>query len=344
MPTQSRKKAIQFGTDPLDRGAISRILRKGSYEIVFVHPVQSTIDSLNNSQSYSVTEIDNQGREVNSIVIDDYRGLNFGTQRTAIIGEIATADILTCGLSAVEFEGIAPMIAEGINARDPNETPQPLTVIAYSDRSVFLTGILSRVIEPLLNSELRADPRARVRYGNSFLNRMVVPSRPSDGLDVQVEEFCQWWIESRELGQQRHNLGLAHFDFEISWHLKRKIYTVDTGRLIAAYFAHRLGHEFIHTAIVIPQVAETVRRALGETSELICLRRGVNQQAQTAYVNQVINRFQNPALRMRADDIGRAPLSSLTQEQLLVEPMVDLASDDHRCDGLLKGSRWLSDL
>ncbi|TKA25483.1 Mannitol-1-phosphate 5-dehydrogenase, partial [Cryomyces minteri] len=111
----SQKKAVHFGGGNIGRGFVAEFLHKSGYEVVFVDVMDKIIEALQETKSYTVTEIGPDGET--SFTIDNYRAINSKYEEAKVVHEIATADIVTCAVGPNILKFIAPVIAKAIEAR-----------------------------------------------------------------------------------------------------------------------------------------------------------------------------------------------------------------------------------
>lgn len=77
--------------------------------------VDSTVDLWHKKKSYTTTEIGGDGEKVNTVT--NYRAMNSKTHEADVIKEIGSAEIVTCVVGLNILKWIAPVIANGIDAR-----------------------------------------------------------------------------------------------------------------------------------------------------------------------------------------------------------------------------------
>lgn len=177
----------------------------------------------------------------------------------------------------------------------------------------------------------------KAEFGNSAIDR-IVPTQPKDaGLNVVIESFYEWCVETTGFKSGHPEIKGVHWVDNLEPYIERKLFTVNTGHATAAYFGHHKGIRTIHESLADPEVKKAVHEALAETSHLIVNKHGVSKEDQTKYVDAIIARISNPALEDVTDRVGRAPLRKLSRKERFIGPASQLAEKGDKVDALLKG-------
>jgi mannitol-1-phosphate 5-dehydrogenase len=74
---------------------------------------------------------------------------------------------------------------------------------------------------------------------------------------------------------------------------------------------------------------------LGETKQLLVAKHEFGADAQQAYVDKILQRFENPYLPDTVDRVGRQPLRKLSRNERLIGPAAELAERGTRPQHLL---------
>jgi mannitol-1-phosphate 5-dehydrogenase len=311
-------KAVHFGAGNIGRGFVGLLLHDAGYEVVFADVADALITELAAADSYAVREV---GENPAVRTVDNFRALNSNTQEAELIGEIATADIVTTAVGPHILKFVAPAIARGIVAREPGLAP--LQVMAC-ENAINATDILAK--------EVAAQPGAaagaldgKAVFANTAVDRIVPNQEPGQGLDVTVETFYEWVIDRTAFGGAAPAIPGATFVDELGPYIERKLFTVNTGHASAAYLGFEAGVEKISDAMADQDVAEDVRAVLEETKQLLVAKHGFNSDEQEAYVQKILVRFSNPHLPDTVTRVGRAPLRKLSRHERFIGPAAELA-------------------
>ena len=176
----------------------------------------------------------------------------------------------------------------------------------------------------------------RARFANSAIDR-IVPKQPEGaGLNIEIETFFEWVVEQKPFAPHAHpDVPAIHWVDELAPYIERKLFTVNTGHAVAAYYGHAAKKTYVHEAMADPAIKAKVHDVLAETSHLIVNKHGVTVDEQKAYVEKIIKRISNPALNDGVDRVGRAPLRKLGREERFVNPGHSLAEQGDKYDAIL---------
>ncbi|GAM37008.1 hypothetical protein EIK77_006238 [Talaromyces pinophilus] len=324
------KKAIQFGGGNIGRGFVAEFLHESGYEVVFVDVVQQVIDSLNNSKTYEVTEISEEGEKTKTIT--NYRAISSKTHEAEVVKEIATADVVTCAVGPNILKFIAPVIAKGIDAR---EEDRPIAIIACENAINATDALRGHIEEHLDKSRLDTLPK-RARFANSAIDR-IVPTQPEHaGLNVRIEKYYEWVVEQTPFGGYGHpDISAIHWVDHLEPYIERKLFTVNTGHATAAYYGYQAGKKTIHDALADETIHKAVHAALDETAALIVSKHEITDEEQKEYVDKIVERISNHYLEDVVERVGRAPLRKLSRKERFIGPAAQLAERGMKFDALL---------
>jgi len=312
--TAAPLKAVHFGAGNIGRGFVGLILHNAGYEVVFADVNAELIDAIAASDSYLVTEV---GEGAQEWTVDNYRALNSATHEANVIAEIATADIVTTAVGPNVLRFVAPLIAAAIAARSTDLGP--LAVMAC-ENAINATDLLKAEV-------IKALPDASLADGAIFANTAVdriVPGQAADsGLDVTVESFFEWAIESTPFGDWAPVIPEAHFVDDLAPYIERKLFTVNTGHATAAYHGFLAGISSMSEAFGTPEVADEVRAVLAETKALLVAKHGFDPEVQQAYIDKNMVRFANPDLSDTVDRVGRQPLRKISRNERFISPAAE---------------------
>ena len=311
-------KAVHFGAGNIGRGFVGLLLHEAGYEVVFADVADALISQLAEASSYDVHEV---GENPAVKTVEGFRALNSAAQETAVVEEIATADVVTTAVGPHILKFVAPVIARGLAAR-PADLP-PLQVMAC-ENAINATDLLHTEIRAAWDDSA-GDLDAVAVFANTAVDRIVPNQAPGQGLDVTVETFYEWVIDRTPFGGNAPSIPGATFVDELGPYIERKLFTVNTGHASAAYFGYGAGLEKISDAMADPAVAAKVRAVLEETKELLVAKHGFVEAEQEAYVQKILQRFSNPHLPDTVNRVGRAPLRKLGRHERFVGPAAELA-------------------
>jgi len=320
-------KAVHFGAGNIGRGFVGLILHKAGYEVVFADVNGELIDALATTPSYVVTEV---GDGASVWTVDNYRALNSSTHESDVVAEIATADIVTTAVGPNILRFVAPLIAKAIEQRSADLAP--LAVMAC-ENAINATDLLKAEVVKALTDEAAADGAI---FANTAVDRIVPGQDPDAGLNVTVESFFEWAIESTPFGAETPVIPDAHFVDDLAPYIERKLFTVNTGHATAAYHGFAAGVQSMSEAFSTPAIADEVRAVLAETKALLVAKHGFDPEVQQQYIDKNMVRFANPELSDTVDRVGRQPLRKLGRHERFVGPAAELAERGLGSDALVR--------
>jgi mannitol-1-phosphate 5-dehydrogenase len=308
--------AVHFGAGNIGRGFIGLLLHEAGHEIVFADVDARLIALLDAEPTYRVREAGPGGQET---VVTGYSAIDSRAEPQWLVAEIAAADIVTTAVGPNVLRHVAPAIAAGIRVRESER--EPLAVMAC-ENAIGATDMLRAHIAELLPSEAIA---GRAVFANTAVDR-IVPEQPAAGLDVLVEPYCEWVIESTPFDGDVPDIPGARFVPDLAPYIERKLFTVNTGHAATAYHGRLAGHPTIATALADPAVRSRVEAVLAETAGMLVARHGLDRAAQEAYARTTLERFVNPALDDRVERVGRQPIRKLGRHERFVGPAAEIAA------------------
>lgn len=99
---------------------------------------------------------------------------------------------------------------------------------------------------------------------------------------------------------------------------KTKLYLHNTPHCIVAYLGYRDKCTYIHEAMSISHIRETVERVINETTQMIVNRYNIDPEFAKIYGKKEIKRFSNPMLYDPIKRVAREPLRKLALDERLI--------------------------
>lgn len=307
------RKAVHFGAGNIGRGFVGLLLHEGGYEVVFSDVADALVDAINAVDSYTVHEAGPGGVDH---VVTGFRAVNSRLDPEGVAGEVATADVVTTAVGPTVLRFVAPTIVEGLRRRSPDAAA--LQVMAC-ENAIGATDTLRAEVEKAAGVDAPA-LLDRAVFANTAVDR-IVPGQPADGgVDVTVEPYVEWAIETPAFAGALPSIPGAHFVENLAPYIERKLFTVNTGHAATAYFGARAGIERISDALADPEIAERVSAALEETSAVLVTQHGLDPAELAAYRATILDRFRNPALVDTVQRVGRQPMRKLSRHERFIGP------------------------
>ncbi len=322
-------KAVHFGAGNIGRGFVGLILHRSGYDLVFADVSAPLIDALAATPTYRVITV---GDGPSEVTVDNYRALNSRTHESAVIEEIASAQILTTAVGPTILRFVAPLVAAALKARDAAAAP---LIVMACENAINATDVLAGEIRKLVPDDEWSMLSAKAIFANTAVDR-IVPAQAADaGLDVTVETYFEWAIERPPFGGNEPNIPDATWVDDLAPYIERKLFTVNTGHASTAYHGFVRGIHKLSDALADEEVATMVRGVLGETKQLLVAKHDFAPEVQQAYLEKILGRFANPYLPDTVDRVGRQPLRKLSRNERLIGPAAELAERGQHPEFLL---------
>ncbi|MGG5254684.1 mannitol-1-phosphate 5-dehydrogenase [Neobacillus sp. SM06] len=307
--------AVHFGAGNIGRGFIGNLLYHSGYETCFIDVNSEIVDLLNERKEYRVVLADPTQQE---IVIKNVRAINSKTNPEQVIEAIAKADLLTTAIGPTILPLVSGLIAAGLRRRIET-SEKPLTIIAC-ENMIGGTSLLKEKVYDKLNEEEKALFDQRFGFPDAAVDRIVPNQANEDKLMVKVEPFYEWVVEETKLTGEKPDIKGITFVPELVPYIERKLFTVNTGHALAAYFGYYYDIETINQAMDQSEIRELVEGALTESGEFLVKKYGFDQETHTNYIKKIIKRFSNPYISDEVTRVGRSPIRKLGPNDRLVSP------------------------
>ncbi|MDQ0202018.1 mannitol-1-phosphate 5-dehydrogenase [Neobacillus ginsengisoli] len=309
------KQTVHFGAGNIGRGFIGALFSQSGYHVTFVDIADQVINMLNEKKQYQVKLATDKHE---SMTIDNVSGLNNMTQDNEVIEAIKHATYLTTAIGPNILPRIAPLIAKGLTER-VNSNAEKLYVIACENQ-ISATDLLKGYIFEHLDEETTSKLADKVFFFNSAVDRIVPIQNNQGSLDVLVEPYYEWVVETRETIPSIEGMTIVS---DLAPFIERKLFTVNTGHAVIAYLGYLKNKSTIDQALADEEIVKQVQATLGETGAYLIKQYGLNQDEHQQYINKIINRFKNPYLNDGVTRVGRSPLRKLGPNDRLVRPATE---------------------
>ncbi|MBS3681982.1 mannitol-1-phosphate 5-dehydrogenase [Ornithinibacillus massiliensis] len=309
------KQAVHFGAGNIGRGFIGALFSNSGYHVTFVDIADQIINQLNEQKSYQVILATDQQE---TTTINHVSGLNNMTQEQEVIEVITNATYLTTAIGPNILPRIAPLIARGILER-VYQTDEPLYVIACENQ-IGATDILKEHIFDNLDEDTKERVAGKVFFFNSAVDRIVPIQKNNTSLDVLVEPYYEWVVETEAVIP--HVEGMTTVK-ELAPFIERKLFTVNTGHAVIAYLGYLNGKSTIDKTLADEAIVNQVEATLKETGDYLVKQYGLDKEEHGKYIQKIIDRFKNSHLNDGVTRVGRAPIRKLGPEDRLVRPATE---------------------
>lgn len=310
------KQVVHFGAGNIGRGFIGALFSQSGYHVTFVDIADQIIDQLNDKKQYQVKLATDQQE---SVTVENVSGLNSLKQEEEIIKAIKEATYLTTAIGPNILPHIAPLIAKGLTSR-VKETDEKLYVIACENQ-ISATDLLEGYILENLDQDTKANLADKVFFFNSAVDRIVPIQNNEGSLDVLVEPYYEWVVETNENIPAVEGMTIVK---ELAPFIERKLFTVNTGHAVIAYLGYLKDNKStIDQSLEDEGIVKQVKKTLDETGAYLIKEYQLNPDEHQQYINKIINRFKNSYLNDSVNRVGRSPLRKLGPNDRLVRPAVE---------------------
>ena len=325
------KKAIQFGAGNIGRGFIGALLSKAGYHVVFADVNTEIINKINSDKKYTIHVMDTICSEEE---ISNISGVISTSDE--IYKEIVEAEIITTAVGPVVLPRIAPTIAKGIALRKEKGIKTYLNVIAC-ENAIKASSQLEEEVKKYLNEEEIEYLKEFVGFPNCSVDRIVPPVKSENILDVVVENYYEWNVEKSAFKGEIPKIEGMNLVDNLMAYIERKLFTLNTGHAITAYFGYLKGYETIEESIKDEAIYGFVKNAMIESGKGLIAKYNFDEEAHYKYIDKIIDRFKNPYLKDDVARVGREPLRKLNENDRLIKPLITARGFNINTDNLLLG-------
>lgn len=325
------KKAIQFGAGNIGRGFIGSLLSKAGYHVVFADVNNEIIDKINNDKEYTIHVMDTICSEEKVNDISGVISIN-----NEIYKEIVEAEIITTAVGPVVLPRIAPTIARAISLRKENGVKSYLNIIAC-ENAIKASSQLEEEVKKYLTKDEVDYLEEFIGFPNCSVDRIVPPVKSHNILDVVVENYYEWNVEEKAFKGEIPSIEGMNLVDNLMAYIERKLFTLNTGHAITAYFGYLKGYETIEESIKDEVIYDFVKKAMIESGKGLIAKYNFNEEAHYKYIDKIIDRFRNPYLKDDVSRVGREPLRKLNENDRLIKPLITARGFNIKTDNLLLG-------
>ena len=307
--------AVHFGAGNIGRGFIGLLLHQSGYKTCFVDVNGEIVDLLNEKKQYTVKLAEESQKE---LLVENVHAINSLKDPNLVIDEVANADIVTAAVGPNILPLIAGLIASGLKKR-LTQSKKPLTIIACENMIGGSSFLKEKVYEELTEGE-KDQFDTYFSFPNAAVDRIVPNQTNADKLAVTVEPFYELVVDESEIKGANPPIQGITFVQDLEPFIERKLFTVNTGHAVVAYFGYFAGIRNMHEALENTEIREKIEQVLKETSQYLTATYSFDEKTHATYVQKIINRFANPYISDDTTRVGRSPMRKLKNNDRLVRP------------------------
>lgn len=298
-------KSIHFGAGKIGRGFIGAVLSKAGYEVCFADTNLKLVELINSEGRYDVHILD---RESRTETISGISAVDSNSEECTRM--FADVTLITTAVSMKVLPMVAPTVAKGIAFRRASGVGTPLDVICC-ENGIRATSQFKEMVFGHLDAATARWAESNVGFADSGVDRIAPIVEYDNPLDVAVEEYYEWNVDSTLLKSSLPPIPSVHLTDRLDAHIEKKLFTVNTGHCATAFFGNLKGYTYIHEAICDPQIFGLVQKAVGESGAALISKFGFAPDEYRNYSEAVLGRFRNPHLKDLVSRVGHDPRRKL---------------------------------
>ncbi|WP_152657233.1 mannitol dehydrogenase [Oceanobacillus sp. CFH 90083] len=326
-------KAVHFGAGSIGRGFIGDLLFESGYETTFVDVDEQIIKQINETNSYDLYVIEENYRKK---TISNVQALSSVNNREEVIMEISQADILTTSVWANNLEKIAPLILEGLKARQQAGKPK-LNILAC-ENAMFNSDMLKGFI---LESDLHISEEIINQiacFPNTTVDRMVIEDTRNDLNVINIGKDFELIVEKEKLAEPSNPpLENVYYTANFQKYIEKKLYIINGGHAWAGYIGYVHGYRIIQDVFQNETIVNEIRETMVECAKLLEQKYDFQLDELLTYIDFAIHRFQTPGVQDTINRVCRSPIRKLHVDDRLVAPAIQCESYQLKNENLLLG-------
>ena len=311
------KTAIMYGGGNIGRGFIGKVFADSGYEVCFLDIMQDIIDEMNARGQYTVRIVSNDGET--DTTVKPVRAVNSLTDQA--IDEIVNCEIMATAVGVNVLPRIAPVIAKGMVAR-MERSGKPLDII-LCENQLGADELMRGWVYEKLTDEQKKWADDNLGLIEASIGRMVPPLTPEmrekDKLLICVESYAELPVDKDAFKDEIPDLvGLIPYS-PFEFYIKRKLFLHNGGHALCAYLGYQKGYEYIWQAIADPEIYEAAKASMMTSAQALVAKfgEGVRENVESN-VTDLLNRFQNRALKDTVARVGADPVRKLRRNDRIV--------------------------
>ncbi|KAJ3789799.1 mannitol dehydrogenase C-terminal domain-containing protein [Lentinula aff. detonsa] len=312
--------AIQFGAGNIGRGFIGAVLSQAGFHVVFADVQEKIVNALNETGRYDVHILNGETQietiePVSAVTSTDLKAIETIAREPL--------SIITTAVGPNILPRLAKPIAQIIRTR-MEEGMGPINIVACENLQ-NATDKLREALESELNDNERVYMQDNIGFAICSVDRIVPPFSSDNILDVGVEPFFEWTVDSNSLKKTDPDVVIngMHTTNNLDAYVQRKLFTLNTGHAITAYLGFLDKKDTILDAISDDSIRTTVTQALHESGAALLAKHHpfFSQEEHEEYIKKILKRFSNHNLKDEVSRVGREPLRKLRQGDRLLGPV-----------------------
>ncbi|MEG0469197.1 MAG: hypothetical protein RR562_04730 [Longicatena sp.] len=310
--------AVHFGAGAIGRGLLGDLLYESGYQIVFVDTMQKLIDQINETNSFTLIEMELGNHRK---VIDHVQALHSIDESDKVIDVIAEALILTTSVRVENLKRIAPVIGKGLLKR-LEKGVRPIDILAFENAYRASDTLKEEILKctPELNEETIGKVAC---FANTITDRVVMNIEEDGKSIIQVGDTFEAAIEQDRLydptskpikdGSYTNNINLA---------LDRKLFVVNGGHCACGYLGNLRGYTIMMDGFTDPEVYKEVRDQMCEVGKMLRKKHNIDYAELAEYIEFALERYLSSKNTDYVVRVCRNPIRKLHPNDRLSGPAI----------------------
>lgn len=298
---------LMYGAGSIGRGFIGPLFAKAGYEVVFVDIDRRVVDALNAANCYRYTIAADPPYDE---VVGNVRAID-GADERAVLGAIASCDLMATALGAAVLQKVAPLIARGFSQR-MKTGGAPLNILICENLKDAPLLLREWLVKNLPEAEI---PLLDKNCGlvETAIGRMIPPGARSgdDPLHLTVEEYGFLPADKDAFIGEPPKLQTLIPYSPFAFYEERKLYMHNMGHAVCAYLGLRYGCETMGQAMSDLAIRLITQSAMTESAAMLSLKFGVPFAKIYDHAEDLMLRFGSAALGDTCERVGRDPMRKL---------------------------------
>ena len=288
-------KAVVFGAGNIGRGFLGQLLFESGIHTTFIDINTSVVDKINLDKKYPIKIVTNDTNE--EVIVENISAID-GRDKDAVIKCISECDSMFTSIGVNILQHIAENISNGIierkgkgldiivceNMIHANQYLKELVekYITIPDNIGFVEVTVGRVV-PMISEEMQEG------------NILTLVTEPYSILPADKNTF------KNEIPKIKNLVLETSFDY----HIQSKLLMSNMGHAVTAYLGMKKNYTYIWEALTDKEIYSVVESAMKSVAEALSKEHNRSLDEVEAYMNDLLNRFQNKILGDTCERVGR---------------------------------------
>lgn len=317
------KKALHFGAGKIGKGFIGELLYDSGYHITFADVVEPAVDQINKDKKYYLFKINHNYEEK---LIDNIDAINSIKNPEKVVEAICEADVITTSVMATNLPKIAPLIEKGLKKRAEKNIDKP--IVMACENAIMGTDILKSHLPGCEDLAF---------FPNTAVDRIVFDGHHNGKEGIEVGDAFELVIEQDKLPYKA--IKGAEYVKNLKMYLQRKIYIINCGHALSAYYGFVAGYNTVQEALNDPKYHNLIEKAVLESANALVAEYGFKLTELKEYIDKMFfKRFASPGLVDSIYRVGQEPIRKLSPEDRIIGPANMCKKHNLDNDYLLKGA------